>query len=318
MKRIASCLLTLILVAVFALPASAAGTAKPSLFVNGQRIAADNAPVVDKAGVYVPFKAVFGALGYTVSYDAKAKTYSLKSKSTAIRFTVGGTSALVNGQKKVLTLAPKAIGSTIYVPMKFMTETIKLPAVYDKTLGVVQIGKTAVVDQFFKLSFGLSMEQVKKLEAGKQPQSSKDEDGKEYLYYDDATFANGATGSISYGFRNGKLDDVLIMFYTNTSDFDVALAEYDQDKAYLEKIYNKGTVANDVLWYADEEQQAQYAEEFADDEYSLLATALTYGDLDLEATYKSAAFSVTVNLTNLNFDEMDDPYYMHTIAYVKN
>ncbi|KGE16908.1 copper amine oxidase N-terminal domain-containing protein [Paenibacillus wynnii] len=116
MKKVVSNLLVLILFVAFALPAAATGNAKPVLFVNGQRMMADSAPVVDKTGVYVPYKAVFGALGYTASYDTKVKMYILKSASVTIKFTVAGKSALVNGQKKVLTLSPKVIGSTVCVP----------------------------------------------------------------------------------------------------------------------------------------------------------------------------------------------------------
>ena len=318
MKKVVSYMLALILLVTLALPAAAAGNAKPGLFVNGQRIISDSAPVVDKTGVYVPYKVVFGALGYTVSYDAKTKKYILKSAKATIKFTVGVKSVIVNGQKKVLTLSPKVIGSTVYVPLKFMTETINMPTVYDKTNNVVQIGKNAMVDHFFQLNFGLTMDQVKRLEKNKVPEADTDGNGSDYLTYYDTTLSNGMKSSISYGFKNGKLNDVIFMFDDNSGDFDAALTAYDEDKAYLEKVYNKSSVADDVLWYAEEDVQTQYAEEFADDDYGLLSTALTVGDLDLKATYKTAAFSVSINLTNLNADEADDPYYMHTISYVKN
>lgn len=318
MKKIVSYLLALILLVAFALPAAATASAKPVLFVNGQRMLADSVPVVDKSGVYVPCKEVFGALGYTTSYDVKGKLYILHSATVTIKFTIGGKSSLVNGQKKILTLSPKMIGSTVYVPVKFMTETIKIPTVYDKTNNVVQIGKTAMVDLFFQLNFGLTVDQVKKLEKNKLLDGGKDANGNDYLTYYDATLSNGDKGSISYGFKNRKLNDVFFMFDDNSSDFDAALAAYDQDKVYLDKVYNKGAVAKDVVWYSDEDVQAQYTEEFADDEYGLLAAALTTGALDLKATYKSASYSVSINLTNLNADEEDDPFYMHTITYVKN
>ncbi|WP_433945152.1 copper amine oxidase N-terminal domain-containing protein [Paenibacillus sp. SN-8-1] len=320
MKKVVSYMLSLILLVTFVLPAAATGTgnAKPVLFVNGQRMMADITPAVDKTGVYVPYKAVFGALGYTASYDAKAKMHILKRASTTIKFTVGGKSAIVNGQKKVLTLSPKLIGSTVYIPLIFMTETIKMPTVDDKVNNIVQIGKAAVVDHFFQLNFGLTPDQVKKLEKNKLSEAGKDGDGNDNLTYYDVTLPNGTRGSISYGFKNGKLNDVMFMFDNYSSDFDAALAAYKQDKVYLDKVYNKGSEANDVVWYSEEDVQTQHAEEFSKYDYDLLATSLTNGDLNLEATYKSTSFSVSINLTNLNSDEEDDPYYMHTISYVKN
>ncbi|KGE16907.1 hypothetical protein [Paenibacillus wynnii] len=156
------------------------------------------------------------------------------------------------------------------------------------------------------------------MEKNKLSNAGKDANGNDYLTYYNATFSSGVKGSINYGFKNGKLINVLFMFDDNSADFNAALGAYDQDKVYLEKVYNKGIAADDVLWYADKNVQKQYAKEFADDDYGLLETALTTGDLDLRATFKSALFSVSIDLTNLNSDEMDDPYYMHTISYVKN
>ncbi|MNY24379.1 hypothetical protein D3C86_1580890 [compost metagenome] len=77
-------------------------------------------------------------------------------------------------------------------------------------------------------------------------------------------------------------------------------------------------MARDVAWLAEEDVQAQYKDEFAGDDEDLLANALTNGDLELRATYKSASFAVSIDLMNLNADETDDPYYMQTITYVKN
>ncbi|MBP2000852.1 hypothetical protein J2Z69_001883 [Paenibacillus shirakamiensis] len=317
MKKFVPLLLALILFVSWALPAAATGKADLPLFINGQRIIAESRPVVDKMGVYVPYKSVFGALGYTASYSAKGKMYMLKSAGVTIKFTVGSKFVFVNEKKKKLTLSPKMIGGTVYVPLSFITDTIKIAAVYDKLNQVIQIGKPAVVDRYFQVSFGMTYNQVKKMEKGKLLEGSQDKNGDAYLMYDDVTLSNGIKGGMNYIFKRGTLSEVDFLFDHHPDDYDAALSAYKKDKVYLEKIYNKGAVTPDFLWNSDEDVQAQYATKYANRPYDLQKTAITTGDLDLNVTYTTASFSVTASLMNLNADEVDDPYYTETIMYVK-
>jgi len=69
-----------------------------------------------------PFRAVFEYLGATVDYtDAKA---TATRRDTIVELTVGSRTVGLNGKPVQISIAPRIVDRTLYVPLRFISETL--------------------------------------------------------------------------------------------------------------------------------------------------------------------------------------------------
>jgi len=107
---------------------SAAGGAKPPIEVvlADEVISFDVPPVVQNQTVYVEFRSLFQALGFTVAYNEKTKVIAGVSKNTRIQMKVGSSDTLVNGVRSSVPATPIAINGRTLVPLRFIGEATGL------------------------------------------------------------------------------------------------------------------------------------------------------------------------------------------------
>lgn len=296
-------------------PAVAAAGASTSVYVNGAPTAALK-PVVDKSGVYLPYKPLFAGLGYTAAYDAKAKLHVLSKPGSKIVFAAGSRTATVNGKTVKLSAPTRTIGGTVYVPLRFAQETAKVPVVYDREAGLVQIGTARLADQFFRARFGMTVAELKKLIQTAPSEERQDQSGY-VVEYHGLPLPQGREGYYTFTFAAGKLDSMRVSFMDHSWDFEASMTAYAKDKAYLDRLYNGDASAADVQWNVDAKTQREYIQDFEDDEYKLIEEAITVGDMELEANYAKPGASVQISFMNINFDEPDDPFFVETLTYRK-
>lgn len=84
--------------------------------LNGNSVALGDAPVVKGGVTYVPWRDVVEALGGSVSWDNAAKEATGTIAQWTCRFSLGDTSADVNGTTVQIAGAPYVEGGTLYVP----------------------------------------------------------------------------------------------------------------------------------------------------------------------------------------------------------
>ncbi len=69
-----------------------------------------------------PFRAVFEYLGATVDYtDAKA---TATRRDTIVELTVGSRTVRLNGKPVQISIAPRIVDRTLYVPLRFISQTL--------------------------------------------------------------------------------------------------------------------------------------------------------------------------------------------------
>lgn len=176
MKKTLRKVLSLALALAFALSLGAAAAPEgPALSVvlNGQPMSfTDAQPVLKDGRVYVPYRAVFEALGAEVSYAASAKTVSAQRGDTTVVFAVGANQVVVteNGKSETVQVdaAPyidEASGRTM-VPVRFAAQALGAGVGWDKETKTAQIidvkkleqtygGKFALMDRYIKDSADL-------------------------------------------------------------------------------------------------------------------------------------------------------------------
>jgi len=136
-KVLAGALFALAVVFVVAVPAQAAPI---SLFVDGQEIATDVAPYAKNGRTYVPMRFAAEPLGGVASWEGgnvKAATI-LRGRST-VKIPLGSAVATVNGRKKELDAPAESKNGRIFVPIRFVAESLNATVEWDGAAKAVRI-----------------------------------------------------------------------------------------------------------------------------------------------------------------------------------
>ncbi len=93
--------------------------------LNGQQIRMPNVPILINSSVYVPVRGLFEKMNATVTWDRKNRNDVLvTSGSTTIQLTKGKNTAIVNGKEVPLSAPPQYANESIFIPLRFISETI--------------------------------------------------------------------------------------------------------------------------------------------------------------------------------------------------
>ncbi|MEI8280943.1 MAG: copper amine oxidase N-terminal domain-containing protein [Armatimonadota bacterium] len=88
---------------------------------------------------FVPFRALFEALGCEVEYDLVHKKITATKGNNEIELTIGDLIARKNGAEITMEAAPQLVKATSYVPLRFVAESLEAEVNYDGAAGVITI-----------------------------------------------------------------------------------------------------------------------------------------------------------------------------------
>ena len=111
-------LLIAIMLLAFTLPASAA----PTVTLDGRQLSFTVAPVIEKGTTLVPLRAIFEAMGASVTWDQATQTATAVKGDTKVVLTVGSLSPTINGQVKNLDVPAKIVNGSTMAPLRFVGE----------------------------------------------------------------------------------------------------------------------------------------------------------------------------------------------------
>lgn len=137
----------LVLLACFFLPAVAfAADGEIDVQLNGANLQIqDAAPVNEDGRVYVPFRAVFEALGAIVEYDKESDTITAQKGDTAVQFVIGSTDVTVDGKTVTTDAASFVRDGRTYVPVRFAAQSLGVTVGWDAARQtVVMVDKAAL------------------------------------------------------------------------------------------------------------------------------------------------------------------------------
>lgn len=117
-------------------------------FVNSKETVLDQPPIIEKGRTLVPFRFIGESMGAKVSWDANKKAVGFDFGDIHITLTIGSTTAIINGVKNTLDVAPKILpsGRTV-VPVRFVSETMGAKVEWDaktRTVTVTSLGKPVI------------------------------------------------------------------------------------------------------------------------------------------------------------------------------
>ncbi|MFP3726956.1 copper amine oxidase N-terminal domain-containing protein [Priestia filamentosa] len=81
-------------------------------------------PILKNGRVLVPFRPIAEYMDATLKWDGKAKKVTITRKGTKVEITNGQKYGLVNGNKKTLDEPVQIIEGRVFVPLRFVTESL--------------------------------------------------------------------------------------------------------------------------------------------------------------------------------------------------
>lgn len=117
--------------------------------INMEQVVLDQAPLIENGRTLVPFRFIGEALGAQIGWNPVNKTVSYVLGKMNIVLTIGSTTAIVNGVKKTLDVAPKILstGRTV-VPVRFISEAIGAKVDWNATTRMVTVTMAAIAVVF--------------------------------------------------------------------------------------------------------------------------------------------------------------------------
>lgn len=102
------------------------GHASPpvSVMIDGQIAPLSQTPIINHGRVLVPLRGVFQQLGATVNYDPVTHNINAIRSGADITLGLGSRIAAVNGTAETLDTAPLNMNGAVYVPLRFVSESL--------------------------------------------------------------------------------------------------------------------------------------------------------------------------------------------------
>jgi basic membrane protein A len=109
-------------------------------YINSKVVALDQPPIIENGRTLVPFRFIGEAIGATIGWNPVKKTVSYVLGDKNIVLTIGSITAMVNGVKTTLDVAPKILptGRTV-VPVRFISESIGAKVDWNATTRMVTV-----------------------------------------------------------------------------------------------------------------------------------------------------------------------------------
>ena len=101
------------------------------VLMNGERLVFDTAPILEDGRTLVPFRKIFEALDYEVSWDSNERRVNATKKSKEIELTIDNKNVIVNDEVILSDVAPKIINSRTYVPIRIVSEYSDCDVLWD-------------------------------------------------------------------------------------------------------------------------------------------------------------------------------------------
>ncbi|MBP1760849.1 MAG: Metallo beta lactamase family protein [Firmicutes bacterium] len=134
-KRNYLLLLIAIFIAIFATPALAA----PTVNLDGRQLAFEVPPAIEDGRTLVPLRAIFEAMGATVSWDQATQTASAVKDGTTVVLRIGSTKPTINGKVKQLDVPAKIVNGRTLAPLRFVGEAFGGAVAWDGTTQTITI-----------------------------------------------------------------------------------------------------------------------------------------------------------------------------------
>lgn len=120
---------------------SAAASVDVDIYIDGQKQAFADRPVMVQCRTLLPMRALFQALGADVDWDQGTSTAIGFRDGIEVRIPIGSTTPTINSTPSPIDVPAQLIGGRTYIPLRFVGEALGDEVVWDEQTGSVLITK---------------------------------------------------------------------------------------------------------------------------------------------------------------------------------
>ncbi|MEF2966418.1 copper amine oxidase N-terminal domain-containing protein [Paenibacillus sp. M1] len=124
MRKIWTTFLAALLVVPLLLQNTAQAATPISVYIDGAKLATDQAPVVVQSRVLLPLRAIFEALDATVNWNQWTQTVTATRDNTTVVLKLKSKTATINNETVTLDVPAQAINGRTLVPVRFVSEAL--------------------------------------------------------------------------------------------------------------------------------------------------------------------------------------------------
>lgn len=113
-----------------------------TVIIDGVKIKFDQPPIVESGRTLVPMRAIFEAMGATVSWDGETKTITATKGNSIITMQIDKKNINAKGNDILLDVAPKIINNRTLVPVRAVAESLKANVNWNgdtKTINIITV-----------------------------------------------------------------------------------------------------------------------------------------------------------------------------------
>lgn len=118
--------------AIFLFSTPAHGGENTDVYVNGNLLMPDVAPVLTEGRTMVPLRSIFEALSISVVWHEDIQAVTAEKEGIKLELLLGSNTAVVNGQMKELDVPAKLIRGRTMVPLRFISESYGWTVYWDE------------------------------------------------------------------------------------------------------------------------------------------------------------------------------------------
>ncbi len=109
------------------------------IYVDGEFLEFDVAPVIEEGRVLIPLRAVFESLGASVEWVSSTKTVIGQLDGITLSLQIGSKKAIVNGTEYTLDVPGKIVNGRTLVPLRFVSESFGADVKWDGNTKTVYV-----------------------------------------------------------------------------------------------------------------------------------------------------------------------------------
>ena len=212
--------ITLVLCMVLAVTSITALADPIEIYMGGEALELDVAPIIVEGRTMLPVRAVFENIGAKVSWDGDTRTVTATKGDTTVQLIIDSKEMLVNGEKHTLDVPAMIKDSRTLVPLRACTEAFGLDVEWSNRFRAVRIKKP--VYELTRVDYSDGTYEEREYDKDGNLLRVKDSEGygSTYSQYDELGVANEyhhfEKGVEQYGFWQAVSEDGRDIHWENT------------------------------------------------------------------------------------------------------
>jgi len=107
--------------------------------INNKFLVTDVPVIAENGSTLLPMRALFEAIGASVTWNGSTNTVTAKLGQSVIEITVGKLTAKVNGTEVTMPVAARASQGRVYIPLRFVSEQLGLTVIWEPNNRIVKV-----------------------------------------------------------------------------------------------------------------------------------------------------------------------------------